>query len=762
MKWRVFKIVLLPLFVGAIIPINSPLSTIAFAIIAPILGFMMLFSLIHTSEFKTNFQFTLAFIFLFSLAAGAVSGIVKFISDIFLGTGYLVGNAHYMMELLVIMLFGLLGVLTFIRYKERYYKRNLVSLKFEQFRTEFKKKAEYSGAHFFKLLRTYFWSKEDSALLLSSKIIQGGILALVIYNFIINNFWAFSIALPSFIFSIFPSIYSRVLKVKVSPSFQFWLSSALFLYSAGESLRFQSFFVVWNELTHFMGGVFVGVLILILILYLKDISDNLHIPARIIPIFVLIFVLAGGVLWEVFEFLIDSFFGTNLQPNLQDTIFDMIANTVGAFFTLIIASILTPFEVFSGLRKNYKISIEGLDVSSYTNRISFLPFGISCGIIGLSFAIWRSDWIWSLISSLFILLILGIAKVKEREKIKRNVFLWSVIPLFVGTAGISSISPSYRIFGDLALAAIIPFLSFMIIFNLIHYTKIKVNFHFTIFLMLIFSLSIGAMTGIAKFLSDLYLRSEYLIGVEHLMIEFAIVTASTLTGMILLIRYLNKNKDKDFQIVKLFTSKSYLVSKQPKRELLSLLNSFFGKRLYHDFPWITKALPFPIVLIIIYAVFTSNLRALAISLPAFGFSIIPYLSKQGIEKSIPNSFQFWFSIILLVFLLGEMLRLYPRFEWWTLATHLVGGMVITLLVFLGLMYIDQNFDPLEIPLWMTPMLSLTTLLSVIFLEKLSLFTIDTLLNTSFLGGLNYTVLDIMVAFIGGIFVLQLIKLEETI
>jgi len=761
-KWDVFKLVLIPLFIGAYTPIYSPIGNIAFAAILPILGFMILYSLIHTREFKTNFQFTAAFIFLFSLAAGAVAGIGKFMSDRFLDTRYLPGNDYLMVELLVVMLFGLLGVLIFIRYRNKYHTKTPIDLEIGQFGSKLRIKEGYSGKHFFKLLKTYFWGRDESALLLSSKVLQGGILYLVFYNFILSNFWALSIALPSFIFSIFPSLYSRFLKIKVSPSFQFWLSGALFLYSAGETLRFQSMFGLWNELTHFMGGVFVGVLILIYLLYLKDISDNLHISSRMIPFLVLIFMLAGGVLWEVFEFLIDSFFGTGLQPNLQDTICDMIFNTIGTFFALIIASVLTPLEVFSSLRRKNKISRWKQNIIAHLNEVSLPSFGFTSGIIALSFAIWRSDWIWSIVSSVFVVLVFGISKVSRKKKIKWNVFLLSLIPLFFGAIGIPRVISIYRIVGDLALGVMIPFLSLMIVLNLIYYTRFKTNFQFTIFLMFIFSLSLGALLGITKFLSDFYLNSQYLISVELLMREFAIITISTLIGIGLLIRHLIKGKDKVSQIIIPLTSKSYLVSESPKEDFLSLLNSFFGKRLYHDFPWITKALPFAIIPLIILAVYTSNLRAIAVSLPALAFSIIPYVSKQGVKKSIPNSFQFWFSIILLIFLIGEILRVYPRFEWWTLVTHLVAGMIITLLVFLGFLYIDQSSDPLEIPLWMIPMLSLTTLSSVIFLEKLSLFTLDILMGTSLLGSLNYTVLDIMAALIGGGFVLQLIKLEETI
>jgi len=418
-KWKALKIVLIPLFVGAVTPIYSPLGNIVFAVILPILGFMILFTLIHTSEFKTNFEFTAAFIFLFSLAGGALSGIVKFISDRFLDTRYLLGNEHLMVEFLVIMLFGILGVLIFIQYRDDYYKKNIANIKTAQLKSKLRIKSGYSKSHFFKLLDSYFWSKEERSLLLTSRVFQIGILVLVFYNITIANLWAFSVALPSFVFSIIPPLYSRFLKVKVSPSFQFWIATVLFVYAAGESLRFQSLFGWWNDFTHLMAGIIFGTLILICLFYLRDISDNLHIPSKMIPILVLVFILSISVLWETFEFMVDNLFGTSLQASLQDTVHDIIANTIGAFFALLIADLLTPFETITKVLDHKKekslanISLPPLKKMSLANislpslRALFSTvgvIGILISILGfLIFAISSSPTIPSRINLLFVL-----------------------------------------------------------------------------------------------------------------------------------------------------------------------------------------------------------------------------------------------------------------------------------------------------------------------------------------------------------------------
>jgi len=762
-KWKILKISWIPLFIGTFAPIYSPLGEIAFAAILPILGIMTLLSMIYNnSDFRTNFLFSSAFIFLFSLAGGALAGIWKFMSDRFFDTSYLLGNEYLMVDLIVVMMFGLVGVFAFIRYKNEYEFKYKDYLKTEQLKAKFRVQEKNIISPFLERLNSFFWNGKGGYLNHPSLMFHISILVLVFGNIFINDSWGFFVTLMCFVLSVISPIYSLFSKIKVSPSFHFWISGALFLYAWGESLKLHRTIGWWNPFTHVLAGMIVGSIIIIFLFYLNDISLNLDIPPRMMPLFVLIFILSIGVIWEIFEFFIDIFIGTTLQPNLQNTVYDLISNTIGAFFALLISSFLTPFEVFNELRRKNKISRWKIKFIDFLNDIPLISSGVFSGMVALSFSILRSDLIWSLISSLFLVQMIGISKVSREKKMRWNIFLWSLIPLFIGATGISSMGYFYDHIGDIALGIMIPFLSFMIIFNLIYYTRFKTNLHFTLFLIFSFSLSIGAVFGITKFFSDLYFASEYLLGIEQLMIEFLIIFISATLGTIILLRYLNRRKDSGLKTEKPFTSKSYFMSKTPKKDLISLLNSFFGKTLYYDFPWITKVLPFGIIIIIVYAAFTSNFRAMALSLPALAFSIIPFISKQGIEKTIPNTFQFWFSIILLLFLMGEILRFYPRFEWWTLVTHLVGGMVITLSIFLGLIYVDQNYDPLEIPLWMIPMLSLTTLLTIIFLEKLSLFALDVLIGTNFVGSLNYTVLDIMAALIGGGIVLQLIKLEETI
>lgn len=759
MKWSVLKIVLIPLIVGSATPIYSPFGNISFAVIVPIFGFMTLLVLIHNTQFKTNFHFTVAFIFLFSLAVGALSGIGRFMSDLYLGTNYLVGNDYLMIELMVIMVLGLLGSLVFILYIRRCHDKGTYNFIPAQLRTGRKFKPGYSKSHFYKILNDYFWCKEERSLLLTSKVLQIGLLALLFYNLGTRNFWGYSVALPSFVFSIFPSLYSRFFKVKVSPAFQFWISMALFTYAAGETLRFQTLFGWWNAFTHFMAGIIFGALIFIYLRYLDDTSINLHIPTRMLPVLVLTFILSISVLWEGFEFLVDIFFGTSLQPHLTNTIVDMIANTIGAFFTLLIANRFTPFDVFSGSDKKTERQVTSSELFSYRSDIPIFVFGFLSGILSLTFTLIRMDFVWTILGLIFLVLIFGLAKITKREKIKWDLVMWSMIPLFLGASGLSRAIQSYVVVGDLAIAAILPFLSLIVIFNLVYHTSFKTNIYFTVFLMFIFSLGLGFMLSIVRVLSDMYFHTNYLIGNYHMIRELLIITIFSIVGVgiFIILQKVYYLKDADFGLLNSLITKGRLDYNQPKKIFIEILNLFSGKKVHHYFSQVMKLFPVAIVLLTIYGIYKSNFQVIAIALPATGFSIIPYFKKHKIKRDHLTDFHFWLSFILFLLLFGQVLKIHFDFQLWILITRVVVGLILTLSIFIGFLFINRIFEPLQIPCWLTPMLSLIGVLCFVLAENFIVFSIDTLFETSLLDNLSDIVFKTISVILGGILSLFLIK-----
>ena len=54
-------------------------------------------------------------------------------------------------------------------------------------------------------------------------------------------------------------------------------------------------------------------------------------PAAFVALFAFVFAIGLGTIWEIFEFGMDSLFGTNMMKSgLKDTMCDLIVNCIGA------------------------------------------------------------------------------------------------------------------------------------------------------------------------------------------------------------------------------------------------------------------------------------------------------------------------------------------------------------------------------------------------------------------------------------------------
>ncbi|AFL98975.1 hypothetical protein Desde_0515 [Desulfitobacterium dehalogenans ATCC 51507] len=142
-----------------------------------------------------------------------------------------------------------------------------------------------------------------------------------------------------------PSFIAKRFKI-VIPSGMI-VAYAVFLYCAiylGEVRSFYYKVPHWDTILHTFSGAMLGALGLTLISFLNN-TDR--IPVYLSPLFVAIFTfcfaVALGVVWEIYEFTIDSLFLTNMQKYalengtpligqaaLADTMKDLIVDCIGA------------------------------------------------------------------------------------------------------------------------------------------------------------------------------------------------------------------------------------------------------------------------------------------------------------------------------------------------------------------------------------------------------------------------------------------------
>jgi hypothetical protein len=114
-----------------------------------------------------------------------------------------------------------------------------------------------------------------------------------------------------------------------------FIFATLFL---GEVHDYYQRFWWWDAALHTLSGLILGMLGFMFVYILNENRNvDLHMRPSFVAMFAFFFAVGLGGIWEIFEFGMDEFFGTDMQPatandpsGLTDTIHDLIVDTVGA------------------------------------------------------------------------------------------------------------------------------------------------------------------------------------------------------------------------------------------------------------------------------------------------------------------------------------------------------------------------------------------------------------------------------------------------
>jgi len=158
------------------------------------------------------------------------------------------------------------------------------------------------------------------------------------------------LTLLTLVLSFLPDYLERRRKIQIPNILEIVI--VLFIYAGiFLSVRFDLYyrFFWWDDLLHMLSGLIIGV-IGFLLTYKINHKKSMNINPLFIAVFAFSFAMTIGVLWEMFEFTVDSFWGTAMQrwnlpentylvgrdyqgSGLRDTMSDLIIDGAGALIT---------------------------------------------------------------------------------------------------------------------------------------------------------------------------------------------------------------------------------------------------------------------------------------------------------------------------------------------------------------------------------------------------------------------------------------------
>lgn len=163
---------------------------------------------------------------------------------------------------------------------------------------------------------------------LALKIMMGFLILVSAFR---QEFFLMSISFIVLAFSFLPTIVSKNYRIRLPIEIDFVITVILYLHFVlGEYNHFYVKIAWWDVFLHFGNSVILGFLGFLLA-YSLLLASKMSTKPMLASLFALSFSVFIGVLWEIFEFIMDYFFGFTMQKSgIVDTMTDLMVDVAGA------------------------------------------------------------------------------------------------------------------------------------------------------------------------------------------------------------------------------------------------------------------------------------------------------------------------------------------------------------------------------------------------------------------------------------------------
>ena len=196
--------------------------------------------------------------------------------------------------------------------------------------------------------RLHLSKRRQSQLVRGLQLVMVGTLSIGLY---LGNMGVVVNAAVGLLVTSLPAYLERNYRFTMDVGLVLWITVAMFLHAFGTlplpGLDFLSPYKAtwwWDHMTHALSSSLVAGTAYAIVRALDEHSEFIHMPPRFLFVFMLMFVMAFGVIWELIEFyisVVSSLVGVTTvltQYGLDDTILDIFYNTLGGLLVAIFGS----------------------------------------------------------------------------------------------------------------------------------------------------------------------------------------------------------------------------------------------------------------------------------------------------------------------------------------------------------------------------------------------------------------------------------------
>ncbi|WP_226480998.1 hypothetical protein [Natrinema amylolyticum] len=335
--WELLVLVLLPV-VDATVLGESFLTSITVYVAVAAVALVACVEIDRFTAVRMNHAFAVTLVVLTTLAVAGTWNVAQWLADVAFGTDYILdgrsqdaANRALMIDFGYAAVAGLLAGVVFGRYFRSYGADDVETRRMP---TPRETSPDEEPDPVPSLLRDRLDAPDEIVRRLS-RLMQAALAVLLLYGIVTRDLTTVSNAAIALAITFLPALLERDAKLPLEPGLVFWLTAAVFLHVLG-SAGLYALIGPWDSLTHTVSASIVAAAGYAVVRAIDLHTDEIYVPPAMLFAFILVFVLAFGVVWELMEFAIDwsaqrlGLDAVLAQHGLNDTIVDLVYDVVGA------------------------------------------------------------------------------------------------------------------------------------------------------------------------------------------------------------------------------------------------------------------------------------------------------------------------------------------------------------------------------------------------------------------------------------------------
>ncbi|RQH03335.1 hypothetical protein [Natrarchaeobius oligotrophus] len=331
LPWEVTAVTVVPLLAAAIAPTFWSRQLVLYAG-AGALALALTLEVHALTEIRLERWVAVAVVTMVSASIAAAWAMATWLWDLVAGTAVLASNTEVMWLLLAATVTGLSAGVCFDLYYRHFPGEELVSAPVDGIaENAFAIEAGIDGRP--SLERRLPISGRTQCGLV--QVLRFGMIAMVGYGAVTLDSGVVVNAAAMLGVTFVPTLLRRRYEIPFDSGLTLWITFVVFMHAIGSFYVYDRSFW-WHNVTHPLSATLVGAVGYVAVRVADEHRDEIHLPPELTPAFVVVFVVAFGVFWEIGEFgfdLVADRTGLQMplaQHGLDDTMSDILFNAIGA------------------------------------------------------------------------------------------------------------------------------------------------------------------------------------------------------------------------------------------------------------------------------------------------------------------------------------------------------------------------------------------------------------------------------------------------